>query len=138
MHSETLQESLSYVERILNQNAYHKQYIQYRNYPEVKFEKMTLEDDMSKRGPGGFRRAQNVQQKVEEEDADIGLDKNKENPMNFLFKYSCDLSSERTISSADWNPQNQDLLAVSYGEFELNANISRILISIILQRRKDI
>ena len=65
---------------------------------------MTLEDDMSKRGPGGFRRAQNVQQKVEEEDADLGLDKNKENPMNFLFKYSCDLSSERTISSADWNP----------------------------------
>jgi hypothetical protein len=70
MHSQNLSESLSYVERILNQNLYHKQYIQYRNYPEVKFEKMTLDDDMGKRGPGGYRRAQ-VQQKVEEEDTEV-------------------------------------------------------------------
>ena len=30
------------------------------NYPEVKFEKMTMDDDIGKRGLGGFRRAQNV------------------------------------------------------------------------------
>jgi len=26
------------------------------------------------------------------------------------------------VSSADWNPINKDLLAVTYGEFELNVN----------------
>lgn len=32
------------MERILNQNTYHKQIIAYRNYPEVKIEKMETQD----------------------------------------------------------------------------------------------
>jgi len=39
-----------------------------------------------------------------------------------LFKFKCDITDGRTVSSADWNPVNQDLLAVSYGELDLNSN----------------
>ena len=84
---------------------------------------MTTDDDIGKRGPGGFRRAQNVQ-KIEEEQDEV-LDKKSENPLSYLFKYSCDLTQDRTVSSADWNPINQDLLAVSYGENELNSSTSK-------------
>jgi hypothetical protein len=63
---------------------------------------MTLDDDV-KRGPGGFRRAQNVQKQEEQDDAH---EKKADNPLNYLFKYSCALTQDRTVSSADWNPIN--------------------------------
>ena len=31
------------------------------------------------------------------------------------------------MSSADWNPFNQDLLAVSYGELDLSSNLEGIV-----------
>lgn len=46
----------------------------------------------------------------------------KQEPLNYLFKFACDETKGRTVSYADWNPVNQDLLAVSYGELELNVN----------------
>lgn len=45
MNSDTLSTYLKYVDRILNQNTYHKQYILYRNYPEVKIDKIHIEDE---------------------------------------------------------------------------------------------
>ena len=50
-----LNENFTYIDRILNQNSFHKQYISYRNYPEVKIEKTAMEDDQIKRI--GFRAA---------------------------------------------------------------------------------
>ncbi len=35
---------LKYIDRILNSQTYHKEYISYRNYPEVEFVKKTPED----------------------------------------------------------------------------------------------
>lgn len=66
--------SLKYVERILNQNHYHKYYIQYRNYPEVKFEKLTLDEDTGKR-PGFKNR--NIKQDRQDDDEVI---ESKEKP----------------------------------------------------------
>lgn len=48
MTSDKLDTYLKYVDRILNQNTYHKQYILYRNYPEVKFHKRA-DDEGNKR-----------------------------------------------------------------------------------------
>lgn len=48
-----LNENFTYIDRILNQNSFHKQYISYRNYPEVKIEKTAMEDDQIKKI--GFR-----------------------------------------------------------------------------------
>jgi hypothetical protein len=70
----------------------------------VKFEKMTLDDDLAKRGPG-FRRAQNVQ-KIEEENQEEDTNQKNLNPLSYLFKFGCSLSQDRTISCADWNVIN--------------------------------
>lgn len=39
-----------------------------------------------------------------------------------LFRFSSPLTKGRTVSSADWNPVNKDLLAVTYGELDLSHN----------------
>ncbi|CAD8093566.1 unnamed protein product [Paramecium sonneborni] len=110
--SQQVQTSLKYVERILNQNLYHKQYIQYRNYPEVKFEKMTLNEDPKQRG-GAFKR--NFPNKIEDEGI---VEKKQQDPITQLFSYKCQLSEQCKVTSADWNPVNKDLLAVSYSNRE--------------------
>ena len=46
----------------------------------------------------------------------------KKNVLESLFKFNCDLSKDRTVSCADWNPVNKDLLAVTYGELDMNIN----------------
>ena len=40
--------------------------------------------------------------------------------INFLFKFACEQSKGRTVSSMDWNSVNTDLLAASYGEADLS------------------
>ena len=56
---------------------------------------------------------------ISEEQAE---DHGQKSPLEFLFKYSCDLTTNRTVSSSHWNPINKDLLAISYGEYDLQAN----------------
>jgi len=45
LSNENLLLQLKFMDRILNQNTYHKQYILYRNYPEVKIDKVNVEDE---------------------------------------------------------------------------------------------
>lgn len=117
MSSEYLGTSLKYVDRILNQNSYHKQYIAYRNYPEVRFHKRA-EDDGNKRF--NAMRLKKMKPGTNEDDEDENL--KKKEVLDNLFKFSCDLTTDRTVSCADWNPVNKDLLAVTYGELDLNAS----------------
>ena len=37
MKSDDFKSNMKYMERILNQSKYHKEYISYRNYPELEF-----------------------------------------------------------------------------------------------------
>jgi len=39
--------------------------------------------------------------------------------LQYLLSFNCDVTRNRTISSADYNSANKDLLAVSYGEYEV-------------------
>jgi len=105
------------VDRILNQNTYHKQYILYRNYPEVKFHKRA-EDDNSKRF--NAMRLKKIKPGLNEDEDDEK--EKKKDVLENLFKFNCDLTQDRTVSCADWNPVNKDLLAVTYGELDLNVN----------------
>lgn len=46
MANENLEKMLKYIDRILNSQTYHKEYIAYRNYPEIEFVKKTAEDEI--------------------------------------------------------------------------------------------
>lgn len=75
------------------------------------------EDDGNKRF--NAMRLKKMKPGANEDDEDENL--KKKEVLDSLFKFSCDLTTDRTVSSADWNPVNKDLLAVTYGELDLNA-----------------
>ncbi len=111
-----LPDSLKYVERILNQSAYHKQIVTYRNYPELKIQVDRAAAEEGNKRLGGLRVLR--QAKIENENQE---DKKEElSTINFLFKFACEQSKDRTVSSMDWNSVNTDLLAASYGEADLS------------------
>ena len=117
LQSDSFKKNLIYVERILNQSVYHKQYISYRNYPEMNF-KSEKEENKEKYKPAFIKKA-----KEKEKDEKEGEELNKEsNQLQLLFKFRCDITKGRTVSSADWNWVNPDLLAATYGEIDLNVN----------------
>lgn len=99
MANENLERMLKYIDRILNSQTFHKEYIAYRNYPEVEFIKKTPEDEIL-----GF-----TKKKKEEKQQDV----NKE-ALTYLFTFSSKEFEGYSVTSADWNPINQDLLAVTY------------------------
>lgn len=106
--SEELLQNAMYSIRILNQAKYHKEYVQYRNYPEIiKNEKAGLYNS------SGYGQQKKTQ---EARSDDKGSSKYLQNLFTF---YNQNHFEERTVSSMDWNPVNNDLLAATYGEFEL-------------------
>lgn len=48
MTNENLEKMLKYVDRILNSQTYHREYILYRNYPEIEFTKRSPEDELGR------------------------------------------------------------------------------------------
>ena len=48
MGNENLGKMLKYVDRILNSQTFHKEYIMYRNYPEIEFTKRSPEDELGR------------------------------------------------------------------------------------------
>lgn len=114
--------AFKHIDRILNQNTYHKQIILYRNYPEIKIEKTVQDEDQNKRFAFKGLGRSAINKDVREDDAEKENEPKEHQALNFLFKYKCDLTKDRTVSSADWNYVNQDLLAISYGEFDLNTD----------------
>jgi hypothetical protein len=75
IENDCLLTSLKYVDRILNNITYHKQYILYRNYPEVRAEKIFADEEMN-------RRKRNIIQEKQEEEV-------KFEHLQHLFKFSC-------------------------------------------------
>lgn len=98
MNNESLSRMLKYVDRILNSQTYHKEYILYRNYPEIEFIKRSPEDELGR----------NKKKKEE-----IKKEEVKE-PLQYLFSFKCKMLEGYSVTSADWNPVNKDLLAVTY------------------------
>lgn len=55
-------------------------------------------------------------------DEDDDEKEKKKEALENLFKFNCDITADRTVSCADWNPINKDLLAATYGELDLSLN----------------
>ena len=109
-NSEKLLENLKFAKRILNQKKFHKEYVQYRNYPEIDL-------DAGKREGAGlpFLSSKRAEAKAESEER---LNNSKMN-LSMLFSFQHKTLQDRSVSSMDWNPINNDLLAATYGEFDL-------------------
>lgn len=98
MANENLQKMLKYIDRILNSQTFHKEYIAYRNYPEIEFVKKTAEDEIR-----NFSKKKKDEKKQETKE-----------PLQYLFTFSSKEFENYSVTSADWNPVNKDLLAVAY------------------------
>ena len=58
-----------------------------------------------------------MKDELEEEQSAIRLE--------HLFKFECDITEGRNISGMDLNSVNPDLLAVSYGEFDMDSKVKK-------------
>lgn len=106
LSNEDLADALKFVDRILNTQNFYKEYILYRNYPEIKPKKFT-EDETNK------IKARKIMQEKKQESTKSAL--------QLLFKFSCKNTEGYAVTSADWNPVNKDLLAVSYGDLDIDS-----------------
>ena len=88
----------------------------HRNYPEVKIEKAEIIGDGKKLGG---RRPKLTEKMQDEENQE---EEKEQQALQYLLSFNCDVTRNRTISSADYNTANKDLLAVSYGEYEVERN----------------
>jgi WD40 repeat protein len=87
--------------------------VTYRNYPEVKPEKLfEFQDDGKKKGV--MRR--NVAQAAAQ---DTAAKNDSVASINKLFTFKSEVTANKTITYCDWNHVNPDLLAVTYGGFDL-------------------
>ena len=142
LESDDLLKRLQMVERAVQQNAYHRKQLDYRDLPDVK--PLTLLADASRNaaananvtpgmgfGAGAFgaptpvptssENAQVIDEVEVEEDEDAPKPKTKK-----LFSYyNADLVQGRSVTAMVWNKVNQDLLAVGYGKLDTFLDASK-------------
>lgn len=108
-------ESMRLVEKLLNQTAFKKKLIEYRNYPDIKSYLQT-KDKLSN--------TFNTKYKKNDED-----DKKSSNKMlKSLTKIGFNKTTDMTVNSIDINSFNTDLLLASYGSFSDFENSNKGLI----------
>mmetsp|Transcript_94939 Transcript_94939/g.207646 ORF Transcript_94939/g.207646 Transcript_94939/m.207646 type:complete len:883 (-) Transcript_94939:203-2851(-) len=134
---EELTQAVKVMERIVSQNVFHKQHMIYRNYPtleelarldQLRAEEGSVDQNNTESVLGGtdtITQALGAELDVAEaieEDEEMGMDMNmsedSENPsLEDLFCFDApQLTQGTTVTCAEWNRHNQDLLAVSYGD----------------------
>lgn len=92
-HFVSLPESLAKVERMLTQNEYHGQHLEYRNYRSAQVARVAPEPSTDNDGT--------------------------EAPaLRNLWTFSCDHTDGRNVSAMAWNKDDTDLVAAAYGEFD--------------------
>lgn len=114
LNSDTFNQNCKFALRIANQYKYHKNYIAYRNYPE---QNLKGDERGEAKNLSGKMFGNKSKQTKEQEAEDNTL-----KDLNFLFKFECDTFRNRCVSSLDWNCVNTDLLAATYGEFDLKSD----------------
>ena len=101
---------MKFTTRILNQAKYQKKYVEYRNYPEIDFK--------TDKRSGGVAYDMANQTGGTEGMGDME-ENNPQKKLHHLFDFYHPQMQNRTVSCLDWNPANTDLLAATYGEYEL-------------------
>lgn len=115
------------IERLLTQSKYHEQQVLYQNYPQpegIKKSGNEDEDDQANQdnvmlGFGGTEKKKKVEEKKVEE-VDKSVEDTKKVTLQHLFKFRCDITDGRQVSSIDINSVNPDLIAVGYGEYDID------------------
>ncbi|KAI8896045.1 WD40-repeat-containing domain protein [Globomyces pollinis-pini] len=122
---------LSLVERAVVGNNYMKKLISFRNVPD--------DGDNEEKRLLALERQANEQEESHELESNFqnhGKDDEKLGNMSvntiptlqLLWGYRCDLTRGRQVTYLCWNKQNEDILAVAYGESRLQSNVSPGLI----------
>lgn len=119
--------AIKIIERLLTQSKYHKEHVLYTNYPQVTLPKASENKDnaQEKKGVAAFdiaAMANKVDEQEQEESEDEEEITDEKDPIRLkpLFKFECDFTKDRNITCMDFNKTNPDLLAVAYGEYDMN------------------
>ena len=144
LESRNLLKRLQMVERAVQQNAYHRKHLDYRDLPDIKPLSLLSEKDRNKDAGGaggglGFGAfgggkvptmggvaasstdSMDSTSVVEEEDDDAPV-----KPLKTLFSYvNHDLVQGRSVTAMVWNKVNQDILAVGYGKLDTFVDSSK-------------
>ena len=120
-----MMKAIRIIERLLTQSKYHEQHVLYKNYPPVDIVKTDGdEEDENAEGQGGMMPFGGKEKKKEEDKNDEADTANKEDSDEFslthLFDFRCDITDGRQVSCMDINVANPDLIAVGYGEFDID------------------
>ena len=140
--SSGLLKRLQMVERAVQQNAYHRMHLDYRDLPDIKPLSLISEKDRNKDagggagglgfgafggkvpGMGGLGASSSDSQDssvVDEDDEDAPI-----KPLKTLFSYvNHDLVQGRSVTAMVWNKVNQDILAVGYGRLDTFIDTSK-------------
>jgi hypothetical protein len=117
---ESIMKAIKIIERLLTQNAFHEQHVLYKNYPPVKLAKSSAYDDEEEGNQK--KRPMMKKDKAKEDDEKKEEEEIKEGQVYLkpLFTFKCDLTEGRCVSCMDINLANPDLIAVGYGETDIN------------------
>ena len=129
---DTMLPAIKIIERLLTQTKFHTQHVAYKNYPPMHLEEKDEEEDeeegASKKrviGLGARRKAE--EKKEEEEKKEDEEVKEGKITLEHLFTFEFAETAGRMVSSIDINVQNPDLIAVGYGEYDINCTDDRLL-----------
>lgn len=130
---DTMLPAIKIIERLLTQTVYHHQHVAYKNYPPMNLEEKFDDDDdeeeggKKRQGIIGIGRRKQEEKKEEEEKKDEEEVKEDTVTLEPLFTFECPETEGRMVSSIDINVQNPDLIAVGYGEYDINCTDDRLL-----------
>lgn len=120
-----MMKAIRIVVRLLTQTKFHEQHVLYMNYPPVDIVKKDADEDenddpnANRMMPFGGDKKKKEDEKKDEE-AEINKEDEDAYQLIHLFKFSCDLTQGRQVSCIDINSINNELIAVSYGEFDID------------------
>jgi dynein intermediate chain 4, axonemal len=98
----------------------------YKNYPPAKVAKGSTEDEEDEEGKKKSalisKKKEEAKKKEEEEKKEGEEIDPKDDRVSFkpLFHFECDVTEGRQVSCMDINELNPDLIAVGYGEYDIN------------------
>ena len=123
---DSMMKAIRIIERLLTQSKYHHEHVLYKNYPPVDNLAQAPEDEddqadanqnrMMPFGGGDKKKKDDEKEEaneVKEEDED-------KVSLTHLFKFKCDVTDGTPVTCMDINSANPDLIAVSYGEYDID------------------
>lgn len=121
---ESMMKAIRIIERLLTQSKYHHEHVLYKNYPPAEVKKAVDEEEETednKQGFMAFGGADKKKEEKKEEQEEVKEEDENEVTLTHLFKFKCDITDGRPVSCIDINSKNPDLIAVSYGEYDIDA-----------------